>query len=127
MKRLIVESPFAASEAYSVEENVAFARKVCRHALLLGFSPYASHLFFTQPGLLNDDLPDERRLGIDAGLVWSTDVEDVWFALRPGEKLSLGMTYAANRHRMRTARVQYRIYSPEGEFLRFTTEAEVWP
>lgn len=127
MKRLIVESPFKATETYSVEENIAFARKVCRHALLLGYSPYASHLFFTQPGLLDDDLPNERRLGIDAGLVWSVGVGDVWFALRSDEKLSVGMTYAANRHRMREAKVQFRIYSPEGEFLRFTTEAEVWP
>src|SRR4029077_21043205 len=33
-----------------------------------GGGPFASHLLDTQPGVLDDQVPDERRLGIAAGL-----------------------------------------------------------
>lgn len=42
-------------------------------AFLLGESPIASHLLYTQPGILNDADPAdpaERQWGIDAGLAW---------------------------------------------------------
>ena len=32
--------------------------------------PIASHLLYTQPGILKDGVPDERQLGIEAGLAW---------------------------------------------------------
>ena len=35
-----------------------------------GESPIASHLLYTQAGVLNDDDPEERQRGIDAGLAW---------------------------------------------------------
>jgi hypothetical protein len=38
--------------------------------LLRGESPIASHLLYTQPGILKDDVPEERPLGIEAGLAW---------------------------------------------------------
>jgi hypothetical protein len=39
-------------------------------SLLRGEAPIASHLLYTQPGVLNDQVADERRLGIEAGLAW---------------------------------------------------------
>jgi len=54
---------------------VAYAREAVRDSLLRGESPVASHLLFTQPGILRDDVPEERRLGIAAGLEWG-DVAD---------------------------------------------------
>ena len=66
MRRVILESPYAGD----VEENVAYARAAVRDSLLRGESPIASHLLYTQPGILMDDVPDERRLGIEAGLAW---------------------------------------------------------
>ena len=59
MRRVILESPYAGS----VEENVAYARAAVRDSLLRGESPIASHLLYTQPGILRDDVPDERRAG----------------------------------------------------------------
>jgi len=35
-----------------------------------GESPLASHMLYTQSGVLDDDDPTERRLGIEAGLAW---------------------------------------------------------
>ena len=62
----ILESPYAGD----VDANVAYARQCVRHCLERGDSPIASHLLFTQPGILDDGVPAERELGIDAGLAW---------------------------------------------------------
>lgn len=70
MIRVLIESPFAANEGYTQEENMKYARKCCNDCLLKNEAPYASHLFYTQEGLLNDDIPHERELGINAGLLW---------------------------------------------------------
>jgi hypothetical protein len=62
----IIESPYAGD----IETNVAYARACVSDSLHRGEAPIASHLLYTQPGILNDDLPGERKLGIDAGLAW---------------------------------------------------------
>lgn len=66
MRLVIVESPFAGD----VEANVAYARRCVRDSLSRGEAPIASHLLYTQPGILNDLDPKERAWGIDAGLAW---------------------------------------------------------
>lgn len=63
---VIIESPFAGD----VEANIAYARQCVADAVHRGEAPIASHLLFTQPGILNDDIPGERALGIEAGLAW---------------------------------------------------------
>ena len=70
MKLVILESPYAATTLYSVEEHIRYARAGVRACLLLGESPIASHLLYTQAGILDDLTPEERRLGIEAGLAW---------------------------------------------------------
>lgn len=94
MKRLIVESPYAGD----VERNTEFARNVCEFAAREhGYAPFASHLFYTQ--FLDDGDPDDRDLGIEAGLAWATRADLVWICLRPGEDLSDGMCRAIEFHR----------------------------
>jgi hypothetical protein len=66
MIRVIVESPFAGSVAY----NVAYLRACLHDCFLRGEAPFASHGLYTQPGVLRDDVPEERRLGIEAGFMW---------------------------------------------------------
>ncbi|MBU2047373.1 MAG: hypothetical protein KKH61_00090 [Gammaproteobacteria bacterium] len=66
MKLVILESPFAGD----VEANIEYARACVRDSLLRGEAPITSHLLYTQPGVLNDDVPEERAQGIDAGLAW---------------------------------------------------------
>jgi hypothetical protein len=67
MRRVIVESPYAGD----VEANEAYARACLRDCLLRGEAPLASHLLYTQPGVLDDAIPEERERGILAGLAWS--------------------------------------------------------
>ena len=66
MRRVILESPYAGD----VETNVAYARACLADCLARGEAPLASHLLFTQPGVLRDDVPEERARGIEAGLAW---------------------------------------------------------
>lgn len=71
MRRVILESPFAGQ----IERNVRYARACLRDSLLRGEAPIASHLLYTQPGVLDDDVPEERKQGIDAGLAWREAAE----------------------------------------------------
>lgn len=68
MKLVILESPYAANNLYSVEEHVRYARAALRASCYLGEAPMASHLLYTQA--LDDDDPVERQMGIEAGLTW---------------------------------------------------------
>ena len=66
MKLVILESPFAGD----VQKNIRYARDCVRDCLNRGETPYVSHLLFTQPGILNDDIKEERELGMKAGWAW---------------------------------------------------------
>lgn len=76
MRRVIIESPFAGKgdtpEARKIDEerNLRYLRACMRDCLKRGESPYASHALYTQPGVLDDNDPEERKLGIEAGFVW---------------------------------------------------------
>ena len=70
MRLVILESPFAADTEEGINKNIGYARKCVRDSLLRGEAPIASHLLYTQEGILNDNLPEEREHGIDAGLAW---------------------------------------------------------
>ena len=65
---VIVESPFA-SAGRSRAFNVEYARAAMLDSLRRGEAPMLSHLLYTQ--VLDDHAPDERRLGIEAGLAWA--------------------------------------------------------
>ena len=69
MQRLVIlESPYAGD----IERNEKYARACLRDSLMRGEAPIASHLLYTQPGVLDDTIPNDRRLGILAGLAWRT-------------------------------------------------------
>jgi len=70
MKLVIVESPFAAPDQRGLEEHLEYARDALADCLSRGEAPFASHLLYTQPGVLDDTKPEERALGIEAGLLW---------------------------------------------------------
>lgn len=91
MKLISVESPFAPTATSTTDEHIRYARKACRFVALKGYSPYASHLFFTQPGILDDTIPEERELGIKGGKAWEVHAEESWFFLDYG--MTKGMKY----------------------------------
>ena len=89
MKRVAVESPYAGY----VDYNTAYAKACVNDSLKRGEAPYASHLFYTQEGLLNDTIPEERKLGMEAGKIWELAAEVNVLCIDLG--ISSGMVWGA--------------------------------
>jgi hypothetical protein len=72
MRLVVIESPFAhAKDDVDARSSVMrYLRAAMRDCLLRGEAPYASHALYTQPGVLDDWDPEQRRLGIAAGFAW---------------------------------------------------------
>lgn len=66
MNLVIVESPFAGD----VAKHIRYARAALADCLRRGEAPFASHLLYTQEGVLDDGVLGDRVLGIEAGLQW---------------------------------------------------------
>lgn len=102
MKLVIVESPYAGD----VTRNLLYARLCMRDCLDRGEAPYASHLLYTQPLVLDDDQPEQRALGIEAGLCWGRIAELV--AVYEDFGLSGGMMLGIQRARDNCTEHQFR-------------------
>lgn len=93
--RVVIESPYAGD----VETNVIYARRAMHFALLAGAAPFASHLLYTQ--CLNDNDPDERELGIAAGLSFVADCDETWvftdYGISEGMRRGMKAAVAAGR------------------------------
>jgi hypothetical protein len=85
---VIIESPFAGQ----LTRNIAYARQAMRDSLLRGEHPIASHLLYPQPGILDDNDPEDRKRGIGAGLAWRKAAQKAVFYT--GRGWSLGMREA---------------------------------
>jgi hypothetical protein len=71
--RVILESPYAGRE----ELYTGYGRRCLKHSLGMGEAPLAMHLLYTQPGILRDHEPSERKRGMDAGREWVAVAEKV--------------------------------------------------
>lgn len=91
--RLYIESPYAATDEYTVEDNVKFALAICAFAVDIGYAPFASHLFYTQ--FLDEET--DRELGIHLGWIWGKLADEVWLCRRStDQKFSKGVSEAWN-------------------------------
>ena len=106
MPRLvIVESPFEGD----IEENIKYARRCMRDCFMRGEYPFASHLLYTQEGILNDEIPKERELGIEAGLSWGKLAEATIVYTDLGISKGMGQGIARAKKEGRT--IEYRSLS----------------
>ena len=64
--KVIIESPYAGP----IAKHLEYACRCMADSLSRGEAPFASHLLYTQKGLLDDNIPEEREKGINAGLLW---------------------------------------------------------
>ena len=102
MKRVVIESPLKGD----YERNRAYAKLAVRDCLKRGEAPYASHLFFDQPGILDDKILEERELGIKAGYAWGDAAQLAAFYMDLG--MSNGMQRALERWRNNGVEIEYR-------------------
>jgi hypothetical protein len=95
MKRIVTETPYRPDVDPRKEpgrwlemlhRNVRYARAAYRYCLVkCDAAPFASHLNYAQPGVLDDRDPEERLLGIEAGLEWArAGGEESWFFMDLG-------------------------------------------
>ena len=113
MNRVILESPYAGA----IKLNVLYAR-FCMHDCLVNHneSPYASHLLYTQEHVLRDEIPGERKLGIDAGFIWRAVADYTVFYLDLG--MSSGMKLGLE-HLRETEQEFYERQLPADLYARF--------
>ena len=102
MKLVIIESPYAGD----IDRNVDYARRCMHDSLTRGEAPLASHLLYTQPGILDDTLDLERQLGIDAGLAWGAQAELTAVYMDLG--VSGGMRYGVAKAKEAGRPIEYR-------------------
>ncbi len=108
MRLVVLESPYTGN----VDRNTTYARAALRHSLSLGEAPLASHLLYTQPGVLCDDIPAERQWGIDAALAWATAASATVVYADYG--ISAGMWYGITNAEAANRPIEYRyLYGKE--------------
>jgi hypothetical protein len=84
MKLVVIESPYgknpdgSVASKETIERNTRYVR-ACIHDCVVNRreSPYASHALLVLPGVLDDAIPEERKLGMAAGLAWQVVCDDV--------------------------------------------------
>lgn len=102
MKLVIIESPYKGD----VKRNIKYARECVKDSLMRGEAPLASHLLYTQEGILDDDIKEERTLGIIAGLSWTKVAEKHVFYIDYG--MSEGMIIARSSAIINGVEIEYR-------------------
>lgn len=134
MRLVIVESPYAADPVivnswprflrplvafFLRRRNVRYARAVMHDCIRRGEFPIASHLLYTQPGILRDEDPVERHTGITAGLVWA-EAALAWARIHGPDHqavrvvaidygISRGMTYGIEHAKRIEQEIEYRV------------------
>ena len=91
-------SPYAGD----TERNVRRAQGYCRFAVLQNCIPIAPHLLF--PQFMEEDDPEQRRLGIFFGLVLQKKCREVWVF---GRNISRGMAVEIEKARERGLPIRY--------------------
>lgn len=88
MKRVYICSPFRAKDSAELDRNIDYAQELTRKALEAGLAPITPHLYITQ--CLNEDNPEERAVGLAAGLELLKGCDFVLAGIRYG--VSEGMS-----------------------------------
>jgi hypothetical protein len=99
------------SSAGDVAGNEAYLRRCLADSLAPGEAPFASHGLYTQPGVLRDDDPEDRRRGIEAGFAWGEVADTVVFYTDHG--MSTGMALGLERANRSGQRVEFRTIDEE--------------
>lgn len=65
-KRVVIATPYRGE----LNRNIRYAIACMKDCLVRGEAPLAPHLLY--PFMLNDSIPEERALGMEAGHTWLT-------------------------------------------------------
>jgi hypothetical protein len=82
MKSAYICSPYRAKDEAELDRNIDYAQEITRKALLAGYAPITPHLYLTQ--CLNESIPEERDIGMAAGLNLMKQCDFVVVGIRYG-------------------------------------------
>jgi len=116
MLKVILESPYAGD----VARNITYAHRALRDSLLRGEAPLASHLLYTQEGVLDDDVPADRALGIKAGFAWYKHAMSAVVYVDYG--ITDGMMKGIQIARSTIHHVEFRLIGKNGQALSFAED-----
>lgn len=102
-----LESPFAHPNPDTRRTYAEYRAAAMRDCLLRGDAPFASHALYTADGVLDDDIPAERALGIEAGFAWMNHAEAAVVYVDHG--ISRGMSLGIERAKSLNVPVEFRI------------------
>lgn len=114
-KLVVIESPFKGEGYHETELNILYARACVYDCLVRGEYPYASHLFYTQDGILDDKIEEERWLGINAGIAWGNLAKKT--VVYQDRGISKGMKYGIKRAKENNKIIEYRNLPNYEKFL----------
>jgi hypothetical protein len=97
VKFVDVETPYAGDNEERLRRNLLYARACVRDSLMRGEIPFASHLFYTQPGILDDNVPYEREKGINAGKELIESLPGIVTVVYKDLGVSRGMQFGIDR------------------------------
>ncbi len=120
LKRVLVESPFKGENGSITKRNILYARLCVVNSLSRDEAPFASHLFYTQTGILNDKISKERIKGLRAGLKWAESAELSAFYIDFG--YSEGMIYGKKDAIENQRPIEERSLGTKEEVLRMIEE-----
>lgn len=115
MIKVLIESPFAGVTQLARDLNLLYARQAMKDCFDRGEAPFASHLLYTQPEVLDDTIPHERQLGIDVGLLWGSLADKTVVYTDRG--ISNGMEYGIENAKKSGRPIEYRTLPEWGIFI----------
>jgi len=129
MKITMIESPFRGrgdSEIMRTADaaaNRAYAYRALHHSLQIGEAPFASHILY--PLVLNDNIPEQRTLGMRAGFEFLKCMEQYAFYTDRG--WSDGMIDALEKAALHKKEIVLRSFEGAALYPPLTTfEPEEW-
>ena len=103
VKLVAIESPYQGN----VELNLRYLCACMADSFARGEAPFASHGIYTRPGVLRDEVPEERARGMKAGFAWAAKAEIRAIYLDLG--MSDGMRDGRAHAREIGQRIEYRL------------------
>ena len=99
----------------TMEAHKILARYACRFAVAKGYSPLCPHLYY--PEFLDDDVEDEREIGMLLGMVGLSECKELWVI---GRRISEGMKKEIDQARRWSIPVKRYIprFTPEEQLLK---------
>lgn len=100
---VIIESPYKGKD---INSNIAYARAAVKDSINRDELPFASHLIYTQVGILDDNIIEERNKGINLNLEMIRRADLIAAYVDHG--LSHGMIAALHYAQAQNVKIEFR-------------------